>query len=302
MNTLETLPKTLSQVEAEKGVIILKAVYKNAGPFTACPVKDPDRPGFYLGVERLSDEEKRKREYYVEPEKLAIKIKDGKIFDLSKIVDRLNWGWIKYVPEVVGSFEKAQKSSYEIRFYVKIEEVESQKTISRINLKLKALNLVDQDDPLNYSSRVRLLEMDMRGQTALSQKEFLMEEAEREPQKVINAYESDTIGIRLLVLNALDRNIIIYDQNIYSYNTVTLGMNEDAVVEFLVRSVNRPIRELIEGDIANSTGNPTIVKKAAVRPVVGQPQVKSAAPMTETVAEAVTAETQAVRPRGGYKK
>lgn len=295
MNNLETLPKTLAQVEKERGIITLKAVYKNAGAFTVCPVKDPNRPGFYMGVERLSDDEKKKREYYVDPEKLNLKIKDGRVFDLSKIVDRLNWEWVKHIPEIAMSYEQAQHSSYEVRCYVKIEEVESQKTVSRINLKLKALNLVDQDEPLNYSARARLLGMDMRGQTTLSQKEFLLEEAERSPQKVINVYNSDTLGVRLLLLNALDKGIINFDQSIYSYNTVALGMNEDAVVEFLTRPINQPLRDLIQRDLAETVSTSKPVKVST--PLPTQARQEEAATV---IADDISAQT-ASRPRGGHK-
>jgi len=293
MNSLDTLPKTLAQVEKERGKITLKAVYKSAGALTVCPVKDPDRPSFYLGVERLSEDEKRNRDYYVEPETLKLKIKDGKVFDLSKIVDRLNWEWVKYCPEIVMSYEEAQMSGIEVRLYVQIQEVESQKTLSRINLKLKALNLVDADEAMNYSARTRLLGMDMRGQTSLSQKEFLMEEAERHPQKVINVYNSDTIGIRLLVLNALDKGIITYDQSIYSYNTVSLGMSEDAVVEFLTRTVNRPVRDLVQQDLEHMTSSPSQpVQESAARPTQA---------VQENIAETAPAQSTA-RPRGGHKQ
>lgn len=310
MNYTDTLPKTLAQVEAERGLITLKAVYKNAGGFTVCPVKDPQRPGFYLGVEKLSDEEKRKREYYIEPEKLSLKLKDGKEFDLSKEVDYLNWMWVKHVPEIKMSFEEAQKSNYEVRFYVKIEEVESQKTLSRLQLKLQAMNLVEADEPLNYSARARLLGVDLRGQSLLAQKEFIMTEAERDPARVLNVYNSDSLGIKLLVLNALDKNIIQYDQRIYSYNTVTLGMNEDAVVEFLTRAVNRPVRDLIEKELAYVTGpdNAQVAKeaKAAERPTVNTTTTETVEAVTAVTAEAANPTTitsaPKTRPRGGHKK
>ena len=82
MEILE-VPKTLEQLEAEKAIIELKGVFKE-GSLTLAPVKDPRRPGFYLGVDKLSEDQKKTKEYYVEPDKLTIKIKEGTTFDLSQ--------------------------------------------------------------------------------------------------------------------------------------------------------------------------------------------------------------------------
>ena len=286
METFEKLPVDIDQIIKEGGKITLKQINKEAGAFTVCPAKDPQRPGFYLGVEKITEDDKKSRKYYVDPEKLNVKLTDGKVFDLSDEVDKINWNWIKYIPEIAMSFENAQKSSYETRFYVMIEEVESRKTVKRLEVKLTALNLVKADDPTNYSSRARLLGVDMRGSTAIAQREFLMEEADKRPERVLDVYNSDTVGIRLLVLNALDKGVVDYDQRIYSYNTTTLGMSEDAVIEFLTRSVNRPIRDLIQGDLDHIT-NPE----------------KEAEEIVETVevAEVAEVETTKSRPRGGGK-
>jgi len=288
MKEYQKLPTSIAQVVKEGGIITLKQIHKTAGAFRVSPAKDPQRPGFYLGVDKLSEEEKKAKSYYVDPEKLVLKLEDGKEFNLSDEVDRLNWRWMQYIPEIKMSFEDAQKAGHDARFYVLIEDVESGKTVSRLELKNDAMNLVRSDEPTNYASRARLLGRDMRGEKVIAQKEFLLEEADKRPARVIAVYKDDTVGIKLLVLNALDKKVIEFDSRIYSYGTTTLGMSEDAITDFLLRTVNKPIRDLIQNDLDNITNPAEVVEKDVV-------EVEA---VLETVAEPViTDDTN--RPRGG---
>jgi len=265
MEILE-VPKTLEQLEAEGATIELKAVFKEGG-LRLAPVADPARPGFYLGVEKLSEDEKKNRTYYIEPEKLVLRIKEGTTFNLSDEVDKLNWRWVKYSPHIAMSFVEAQQGT-QIWYYVHVQERESQEHISRLESRVKAGNLILADDPINYISRARLTGMDMRGQTIIEIKEYLLDTASTHPQKILDSYDEGQIGIRLAVLNALDKGVINFDGHVYTYNNVTLGMSEDSIIDYVGLSRNRQLFELIQRDLKDygfasteSAKSPVIAKK-----------------------------------------
>lgn len=282
MEILE-VPKTLEQLEAEGATIELKAVFKEGG-LRLAPVKDPARPGFYLGVDKLSEDEKKGRSYYVEPEKLTLYIKEGTTFNLSEEVDKINWRWVKHSPHIANSFEEAQQGKY-IWFYVHIQERESQNSVTHMESKLKAGNLILADDPINYTSRARLTGMDMRGQKIIDVKEYLLSIASKEPKKIIDAYDEGKVGLRLTLLNALDKGIIDFDGKVYTFNNVTLGMSEDAAVEFISLSRNKQIVELIQRDLetAGTAPAPASTKSMVI----------------ETPKESESKIIQKARPRGG---
>jgi len=92
----ESMLTSLEQLEngtpANK-ILEIKSIYKN-GKTTVQPVKDP-LSGWYKGVPRLSEDDKRKLKFWAEPDSKFV-LKEGVIFDLNKEEHRVIWEWIKY--------------------------------------------------------------------------------------------------------------------------------------------------------------------------------------------------------------
>ena len=65
------------------------------GKTTVQPVKDG--MGWYLGVPRLSEEDKRKLTHWAEPESKFV-LKDGVTFDLTDNAQKITWDWVKHSP------------------------------------------------------------------------------------------------------------------------------------------------------------------------------------------------------------
>jgi len=124
----------------------------------------------------------------------------------------------------------------------------------------------------------------MRGQKIGEIKEYLLNLATKSPKKIIDAYNDDLIGIKLVVLNALDKDIIDYDGGIYTYNGMTLGMSRDAIVDYVSLSKNKQILELIQRDLETH----------GFKPVKKVPE-----PVEQTVEESSTLMVNNERPRGG---
>jgi hypothetical protein len=242
------MEKTLSQLEngtPTDQVITLRSITKTKS--TVQPAYDP-AINWYAGVERLAPDDKRDKKYYVEPEVTKLTLEDGISFDMNNLVDKLNWEWVKHLPQVAHSFEEAQTSPT-AAFYVYIEGKEALKRNSHKDLQFKAEKYVREDSPVNYEDRALLLGFDMSGENPESLKDFLTDMARRTPLKVIQLYESKSISINLLFLKARKKGIIVNDKNVLQYGNIALGINENAALAFLMDKENREILDMLNREV-----------------------------------------------------
>ena len=67
--------------------------------------------------------------------------------------------------------------------------------------------------------------------------DYLLQIAERDPQKIISLYTGGDTAVRLLFIEAREKHIITYKNKIFSYadNTV-LGATDEAAIAYLKRS------------------------------------------------------------------
>jgi len=237
-------------MENEK--IVLKSVFSKEKKLVVMPAKDP-RTGWYAGVDRLSDDEKKKLKYWVEPTTKLV-IEHNKEFDLSDETDRLNWEWVSKLPSIALSYEEAQQTK-EALFYVENQEVESKKTVKLEEMINKATSYILKDRSDMLADRARLLGYDMEGESVWAIKELLLKIA-KDPKtysRIIDVYESNSTALHLLFLKARDKNIIVLENGAYLYGTTVLGVTEESVIKTLQDPAQKEIVELISKDLNNTS-------------------------------------------------
>lgn len=240
--------------------VVLKSVFSKEKKITVMPAKDR-RTGWYAGVKRLSDDDKKKLTYWVEPTTKLI-IEHNKEFNLSDETDKLNWEWVSKLPVIALSYEEAQKTK-EALFYVENLEVESRKTVEIETMVNKAVSYILKDRTDILPDRARLLGYDMEGESTWAIKETLLRIA-KDPKtcsRIIDVYESNTTALHLLFLKARDKDIIVIENGAYLYGTTVLGVTEESVLKTLQDPAQKEIVTLISKDLDGGTTKQSRSKK-----------------------------------------
>ena len=151
-----------------------------------------------------------------------------------------------------------------------MENTEAFAKIGKREQKYKAVQYVLEDAPSNYHLRSMLLGVDMTGMNDILVKDFLLDQAETNPGKVLEIYEAKDLSLKLLLLKALQKGVVVLDSGgIYRYNTSVLGMSESSSVAWMGESDNKHTVEMIEREV-----NPEYFAAPGVEPVIpGQKQI-----------------------------
>ena len=112
---------------------------------------------------------------------------------------------------------------------------------------LKAQTLVTNDTYDGWILKCKLLEKDMRRTNVNDVEDYLFTQAEKYPEKIIELYTGNTMAIRLLIMEALEKNILIKRNNLIIYaDDVVLGASIDSAVAYLSQPENLKVKELIK--------------------------------------------------------
>lgn len=63
--------------------------------------------------------------------------------------------------------------------------------------------------------------------------DYLIEIAEKDPNKIIQLYEGEDWRIHLFILDAIENGVIRKKDNIYNYDDKMIGGSMDAVINFM---------------------------------------------------------------------
>ncbi len=226
-------------------IIEIKSIYKN-GKTTVQPVKNP-LSGWYKGVDRLSENDKRDLKFWAEPDTKFI-LKEGVVLDLNKEEHRVIWKWLRYQPCLAMSYEEAQGGLAE--FYVHLEHKEAVKSVSRKKIKFQAMKFITEDNASNYPLRVKLLGINMDGDDPVVIENFLLERADAEPEKIIKLYMDKLLSLRILLMKAVEkRKVIIDPTGAYRYGTMFLGMSEESALDWMNSPDNKSVIGLLEAEV-----------------------------------------------------
>lgn len=240
--------KSLEQLEngtPTDKLIMLKSVYKT-GKTTVQPVSDG--MGWYLGVARLSEEDKRKLTHWAEPTSKYV-LRDGVTFNLNDEAQRITWEWVKFSP-CIAPTEEACQHTPGAEYYVYLENEVAAKNISRKELKWEAVKAILDDNSVNYPMRAELLGVNMDYARPSVIKDFLLDQAEATPEKVLAIYKGADVSVRLLLLKAKKKGTIVLDDaGFYRYGNVAMGMSEKSAIDFLQDKEHKHLVEIIEKEV-----------------------------------------------------
>lgn len=201
-------------------------------------LNDPERTGFI-------------------PADMEILVEDGTTFNLDNILERHKWEAIKnselIVEERGARDEKGNlvidgdKNRYgRAEFWVEKPGEESARRIKRIQLITKANNFIEQDSAEGRATKVKLLGKRMYNAPDSDIQDFLYQKAEANPNLIIDLYTGQDQQLRLLFIEATDKNIIKKVSGIFMYGDVRLGVNDEAVIFFFKDPANKQILDEIK--------------------------------------------------------
>lgn len=201
-------------------------------------LNDPERAGFI-------------------PADMEILVEDGTTFNLDNILERHKWEAIKnselIVEERGARDEKGNlvidgdKNRYgRAEFWVEKPGEESARHIKRIQLITKANNFIEQDSAEGRATKVKLLGKRMYNAPDSDIQDFLYQKAEANPNLIIDLYTGQDQQLRLLFIEATDKNIIKKVSGIFMYGDVRLGVNDEAVIFFFKDPANKQILDEIK--------------------------------------------------------
>lgn len=259
--------------------IILKSVYDKAnikyyiqpcknkyGQFPPC-IKRVNKQGDMI----MSDSE---RNAYSEgtavffPEDHLFEIVSGRVYNLDDLYDAAEWEAIKNCPLIAKSRdERNPDGTLKIdgekwvanrltkngvaELYIDRPGIETQRRVSRKQLIHKAESFI-YDDPHGTDGQLnmaKLLGKNMSNQPVADVVDYLISVAEKDPQKIINLYTGDDISLRILFIDAKEKNVIRVKNKVYLYgDNIVLGATDDAVIAWMSNPKNQKVLELIKKD------------------------------------------------------
>lgn len=270
----------------EKGdnLIVLKSVYgKTSGQdFHILPCIDPEtgdypdcvRPSIInsdgtVGQMILSEKDlndRSKGKVFI-PMEVPIIVKHNETFDLNKPVDAAKWEAIKNSKLIAKErFQKDGQGNYVIDgekatlsntgmikghygladLYIDRPGVAAKARNTLRVLQAKAISLINDDSLEGMIKKCRLLEKDMSRANSNDVADYLMTFAQKDPEKIINLYTGSDTANRLLVIDAIEKHVIVKRDNLLIYaDNIVLGASVDAAVTYLTTANGLKIKELI---------------------------------------------------------
>ena len=280
----------------ENKIVTLRTVYK-LKEYHFMPTKQPnglnwdfvkpvriDSDGSSYMV--LSEAERNDpRSAYFLPEDLDIVVTEGTTFDLSDPLQYNKWMAIKdndlIAPtrdskDADGNFLiDGDKKRYGIaELYVDIAGEDSERSINRRKLIHEAEEYVFKDSENGILTKCRLLGRNMKNAPFTDAKDYLLQEADKHPQKIIDLYTGQDSGIQLMLLDAKEMNIIRKVNGWWMYGETNLGATDEAMLTFFKTPMNKPIFDALKKHVypqfalqfENNTNNDAKVEEPDVNP------------------------------------
>ena len=255
--------------------VILRSVYKNA-KYTIEPCKDPRtnrfpscvRPvnanGDIILTEKERTDEHEGNAHYV-PENAKFLITDGKTFDLNDTIERAEWEAIKFSSLIAESRTAKDKNGNlkidgdtrnntatarygRAELYIDRPGQTAQTKVTKKIQQYKAIDYILKEERGldGLILKAKLLGRNMKGQPSAEIQAYLIEIAERTPERIIDLYEDSNLSYRLLFIDAKDKHIIYFKDRTYQFEENILAATDEAVITWMKQDKNRALVELIK--------------------------------------------------------
>jgi len=201
----------------------------------------------------MSDAERNNpdSQYFI-PEDLDIVVVDGTTFNLADPLQYNKWMAIKdhdlFAPsrdardeDGVLLIDGDARKYGTAELYVDTPGEESERSVSRKKLIIQAMTMVEKDSVEGRLTKCKLLGKNMRYAPASDVEDYLYQIAEKTPSRIIDLYTNGDTALRLLLIEAKEKNIIKKKNGVFMYGDSVLGMTDDAVIGFFKIASNKPI-------------------------------------------------------------
>lgn len=270
---------TKADIVFDDKIITLKSTYDKAGikyflqpcknkygQFPPC-IKKVNSQGDMIMSEKERDAYSEGRAVFF-PENHIFVVQSGKTYNLDDPYDKAEWEAIENCPLIAKSRDEKDANgnliidgprstaSHPARYgvaelYIDRPGVQAQRRVTRKQLIHKAESFI-YDDPRGLDGQMniaRILGKDMRNQPIADVLDYLLDVADKDPQRIINIY-SDDISTQLMFLDAKEKHIIVLRNKLYFYgDNIVLGATDEAALVWLREPKNQKIVELIKRDV-----------------------------------------------------
>jgi hypothetical protein len=263
----------LRSVRGKVGIVVKvqPCVNPETGEYPDCVKKVNSNNDMVLSEKEINDPN---RPYFIK-ETDTFDIVDGTTFDLENTRQRFIWEAIRYCPLIApdyyakdskgNSLINGSSGEYTLKdyynrnprrfgiaeLYVERPGVEANIRVSKKKQRFDAEGYIYGDER-GYDGRVlkaRLLGHKMEGMADADVTDYLLQIAQSDPEKIISLYTGGDTAVRLLFVEARDKNVIIYKNKLYQYaDNVILGATDEAAIMFLKDPKNANIYKLIKQD------------------------------------------------------
>lgn len=199
------------------------------------------------------------RDYFI-PEDLDIVITDGTQFDLRDKLQRNKWLSIADSDLIAPSRDARDKNGdfyidgnkrrYGMaEFYVDIPGEESEKAVSKRKKITEAWTYIGKDSKNGLATKCKILGKYMDNAPDADIAEYLYRRAEKNPDEVLELYKSSDMALKLLLIDAKEKGIILKKDGMYVYADTLLGATDDAVMIFLKTPTNKRVVDQIKIEV-----------------------------------------------------
>lgn len=157
---------------------------------------------------------------YFIPEDMDITVTEGTTFDLSDPLQYNKWMAIKD-SDVIAPMRDARdadgnllidgnKQRYGIaELYVDVAGEDSERSINRRKTIHQAVDFVLNDSMNGILTKCRLLGRNMKNAPFTDAQDYLLQEADKHPSRIIDLYTGQDSGLQLLLLDAKEKGILV---------------------------------------------------------------------------------------------
>ena len=268
---------TKNKGEFSQNIIVLRSVFGKVGQhYYINPAKDkyghwPDcvKRINSAGDMIITDAEKNSGEYqYFIPENAMFDIQDGHVFNLEDPYQKNVWDAIKNCPFIApsryakddkgnnlidGTMDwKSRQPRYGIaELYVDMPGVETAHKVSK-KKKIHEASTFIFTDKRGSEGRLliaRLLGKHMKNMPDADVEDYLLQVAEKNPDKIISLYTGGDTNLRILFMDAKDKKIIISKNKLWVYgDNIYLGATDDAVLTWMKDPKHIKVLDMIRKD------------------------------------------------------
>lgn len=245
------------------GKIVLRSVFKTP-KITLEPAVDP-RTGKYAkcvitNAKTLTEAQRDSDKVYIMIDD-SIEVYDGYEFNLDDPTEAAWWDAVKhsklishtrYLKDERGNLviDGNSKRYGTAELYVEVPGNESAVKIGKARKVNQAENFIFNASENDLRNVAKMLGTNMGNSLYSDIQEFLLDKAKRNPDDIIDAFTGDDASLRLLLIEAIEKYIIIKKSNLYQYGEgIILGASQDAALLWMKDPRNFKVLEKIRYEV-----------------------------------------------------